>query len=458
MRIAIWGTGKFYEKYKKRFSAKHEIITLIDNNALENVRRIDGYPVITPSQIDVNTIDAIVILVKNNEIIREQIISLGLSSDCDIYDYRDVDDLCGEYFNFYDLRKATEKKRLLVFTPGLNSTGAQNMMFHALTVVRNDYEIVVISKNDGELRQLFVDNKVSVLIKEQWQKESKILLSMLDWSDLLFANTIWLSHDLEFIAQCGKPILWWLHESGFHFDVDMESMRHVLNMKNVQPYAVSNIVRERFSPLMDNSSKIKILLFGVDDFATSTSKHEKIVFSMIGHVHYIKGYDIFLRAVDSLPDFYRKRAKFLIVGGGEFDSESRKILNRYEEVSYLGKIENSCISEVYEMSDVVICCSREDSMSVSAVEGFMNQKIVVASDHAGISAYMTNEYDGYVMRNEDVEQLVRIIKTIIDSTEEAMTQMRQHGRRIYENYFTMDSFKDNMKLALKKCLELEDEI
>ena len=63
------------------------------------------------------------------------------------------------------------------------------------------------------------------------------------------------------------------------------------------------------------------------------------------------------------------------------------------------------IARVYEMTDVLVCPSRKESMSVAVAEAMMHAKPSIVSDAAGISAYIDNYNEGIIFKSGNSAEL-----------------------------------------------------
>ena len=94
LKYLLFGTGDYYERYKKWFS-NDEIIALLDNSELKQGTYIDGIQVLSPSQGIKLNYDAIVILSFYVQAMKQQLLELGVDEDC-IYHFYDIHSLLNE--------------------------------------------------------------------------------------------------------------------------------------------------------------------------------------------------------------------------------------------------------------------------------------------------------------------------------------------------------------------------
>lgn len=450
MKTIIWGIGKNYEANKKIFRKEIEIVGFIDNNKEKQGKELDGIKIYSPKEINDLDFECIFILCKRYAEVRKQLMQLDVQDDIVVYDVTQIEILCelpkAVYYD-YSVHKRNAKK-LLVFSPALISTGAQNVLYVFLSILmKQNYDITVVSKADGALRERLEQIKVSVVITADFRSCNPEIAELVDWADVILVNTLWLSYVVEGVSTCKKTILWWLHESAALSYVDIPSLKRNLLTKNVCTYAVSEVVKKYLEGKSGLFNKIKLLPFGIPEYDAKVecadAVKNKVIFAIIGGMGHIKGQDIFIDAISCLPPQYLNSAEFWIVGGGTLADDLVQKASLIDSIKILGEIDNKKMPELYEKLDVVVCCSREESMSVTVIEGFMNEKTVIVSENAGVAAFIDNGNNGFVFKNEDVKGLCERIKWVIDNRDMSII-IGKESRKIYDKYFSIPVFEERI--------------
>jgi len=96
-------------------------------------------------------------------------------------------------------------------------------------------------------------------------------------------------------------------------------------------------------------------------------------------------------------------------------------------IEMAGQISHGEISEIYNEVDVVVCASRCEGMSATALEGFSCGKPLITSDAAGGAGFITDGAEGLVFANGDVESLREKMMWMLDNREQA-SDMGKRGR------------------------------
>lgn len=452
MKVLIWGTGKYYQANKNVFRKNVDVVGFIDNNSKKQGEFLDGRRIYSPCEIEQIKYDCIFILCKDYVSVRKQLMNMKLPVNIVVYDVMQIEMLCelpkAIYYNYSDNKPHTRK--ILAFSLSLSSTGAQNVMFMFFQILlKQSYEITVVSKGDGPLRERLKDLGVSVIITPDFRHNNPELSDFIEAADLIVVNTIWLAYVVDGLANYNKKIMWWLHESAMLSYIDISCIQRNMNAENVEIFAVSRIVKEYLETSCKMQDKIGLFPFGIPEY--DESKKSKMVFAIIGGMGYIKGQDIFVDAVERVPVHLRKNAEFWIVGGGTLENSILEKALSIPEIIIKGEVDNRYMKFVYEAIDVVVCCSREEAMSIAVMEGLMNKKLGIVSDRAGISEFMHDGIDGFIVPNEDIEGFASKMIWALEHPNEVKV-IGARARDIYDNHFSFSAFENRVNDLMKKII------
>lgn len=448
MKAIIFGTGKMYQKIKTRLRKDIEIISFIDNDPLKWDCELEGTRIVSPQIIDSLVYDFIFLLSAKQMEMKKQLLELGVLGE-KILGIDQIERICQseptKYFG--ELPKGTSTKKILFFSHALTSTGAQNVMYVAVQSLKaKGYEIVVVSKQDGVLRDRILSFGVPVVVMGNPHLDNEEFLALVRWADKIFVNTVWLYYIVDELLQINKSIIWWIHETIGFEHMSRNLIKNIKKSDNLSVYVVSPLVKRRMFSQLGKELDIKELRFGLPMCQASQKgifHQEKKVFAIIGAMGWIKGQDLFIQAVEQLSENGRAKTEFWIVGRGRLQERDLKQAEQYANIKIIGEVENEKMPDLYSQVDVVVCCSREESMSVVVIEGCMNEKLVIVSDAAGIAEYITNGEDGLIFQSDNVGQLVSKIEWVIANGEGA-AKIGHTSKRIYDKYFSMEIFERNL--------------
>lgn len=468
VRVLLFGTGDYYERYKKWFE-QIEVVALIDNSCEKQNTEIDGMRVISPEEGVKLSVDAIVILSFYVKEMKQQLLELGVKRE-KIYHFYDLHFLIGDkvikkQIEFYNLPtsekkiQAKEKRKILLLSQDLTFGGPAIALFHMAKIFKkNDYEVVYGSMIDGPLRQKLLGDGIPVVVDVNLQ-----LMTMreVEWAQdfsLIVCNTI---NFYVFLSERNIeiPIIWWLHDSAFFYGGVNRKVLQEIDLNNLKIVSVGPVPKAAMNQMMPEM-QIDDLLYGVEDAELSVvSKQEAstVSFVTIGYIEKRKGQDILVEAIRCLPVSVREKAHFLFVGqktsllARKMEKETLAIA----EIEFIGTVDREQISNILDEADVLICSSREDPMPTVVAEAMMHRTACIVSDATGIAKYIKNEENGLIFENENVVMLRQQILWCIENKTRLRT-MGEDARKVYEEQFSIKSFERNVLKIMKEVL-LEEE-
>ncbi len=448
MKIIIFGIGKRYQQLKDKLRKDIEVVAFLDNDSMKWGNTIDGVSVICPEEIIHYKYDFVFLMSIYQKEMREQLIQIGVSVS-KIIGNDQIERVCvsdsAKYFGNFSETIGSEK--VLIYSHALNSTGAQNVLYLAARVLqKNGYHLAVISKTDGVLREKFVSIGIPVIIMGNPHKDNDDFRRLIRWADKIIVNTVWLYYAVEELLAMEKRVIWWIHET-VGFELLGESfVEDIRRLDLLSTYTVSPLVKRRMMQKFGKNLNLGELPYGLpryENVSKGIVNRRKKIFAIIGGMGWIKGQDIFIQAVENLQDIYKEKAEFWIVGGGKLEDTDQQRVALYSCIKVIGEVENEKMPDLYSEIDCVVCCSREEAMSVVVTEGCMNEKLVIVSDAAGNADYIRDGENGLIFQCGNSCQLAKLMEWVIDN-EEAAGRIGRVGKEIYEIHFTMEQFEQNL--------------
>lgn len=471
MRVLLFGTGKYYSRYKK-YAEEYEIIALVDNDEKKQGKEMDGYPVIAPCGIKDYVFDRIYIcsLFYSREI-RDQLSGLGILENKIFYVF-DLPIRRVEPYQIYraekedgsyetviekeDGNRAANKdetsgenrvtaKQIMMISHDLSVTGAPNCLFYAAKVyVEKGCKLTIASPNDGPMREQFLSIGADVVIDERlWMSRMKGI-EWADGADLLFVNTVQMFY-LLLERDLKVPVVWWIHEPEFLYQNVISDRMEDIPIENMRIYAVSEVAERAFHKICP-WLRVGRLMFGLPDMGKERRTRRVRNFITVGAVCKLKGQDILLDAVSSLSVSEKETCEFWIAG--KSDSKFACSLKAISEemrlpIRFLGELSHEKMLQMEREADVLVCVSRQETVSMAVVEAMMNGTPAIVSSAAGIVEYITDGRNGMVFTSEDTEGLKEKLVYCLEH-EDALERMGQEARRTYEEYFSMNGFEERL--------------
>lgn len=464
MKFLLFGTGDYYNRYKKWFE-KQEVMALLDNSMQKRHMVIDGFRVLTPEEGIKLDYDSIVILSFYVKQMKQQLISLGVKPDR-IYHFYDLHSLIApeavrrplQYFP--DARDVVEcmqpgVPKILFLSHDLTLGGPCIALYHAARLLKKQgYVVVFGSMLDGPLKIKLMENDISVVVDENLQISTMKETEWVSSFSLIICNTmnfhIFLSE-----RDTRIPVIWWLHDASFFYDgVNKNTMEKIapdnLTVVSVGPVPADAI--GKYLPHLDCGE----LLYGVGDMGRDEGiirEDNEVRFITIGFLEDIKGQDVLVQAVRKLSSDVRNQCSFFIVGHDKtlFGERIHKESTGIGKIYFTGSVDRQEIHRLLSEADVLICPSRQDAMPTVAAEAMMHSVPSIVSDVTGTAAYIHDGEDGFVFPSGDAQALAERIEWCIANKAE-LQSMGKKARMLYEKYFSMPAFEKRFMEVICEAL------
>lgn len=465
MKFLLFGTGDYYNRYKKWFEHQ-EVMALLDNSLQKQHTYIDGIEVLSPKEGISLPFDAIVILSFYVKQMRQQLLLLGVDKD-KIYHFYDLHQLILKNkrirpLQYYlDARERIEQKKtteskILLLSNDFALGGPSIALFHAAIILKKyGYSVVYASMLEGPLRNKLIENDIPVVVDENLQIATMKETEWVNTFSLIICNTL---NFYVFLSERNMeiPVIWWLHDARFFYDgVNREIMGkiclHNLKAVSVGPVPIKAI--KEFIPTMECDE----LLYGVADLKKEdrVQKTDEITrFITIGFLEERKGQDILLKAIHKLPDRIKSLSEFFLVGHNK-TLLGEKICRESDEndkIMITGSVDREKIHELLRLADVLICPSRQDPMPTVVAEAMMHGVPCIVSDATGTMAYIHDGEDGLVFPCENECDLAEKIQWCVDNRDK-LQRMGEKARKLYEKYFSMSVFEKRLLEIIQDAMK-----
>lgn len=458
IKFLLFGTGDYYERYKKWFR-REDVLALLDNSPAKQHSMIDKITVLSPAEGVSLSYDAVVILSFYVKAMRKQLVDLGVPENR-IFHFYDLHHLIykkelkrpvryyGNAENVLELPGQSGKK-ILLLSQDLTLGGPAIALFHAAEIlVKRGYQVVYASMIDGPLREKLLASNIPVIVDVNLQIETMEDSEWVRNFSLLFCNTINF-HVFLSKRDTAIPVIWWLHDSEFFYDGVRQETLESIDRTKLRVCSVGPVPRNAMHNMISDMP-VDDLLYGVEDMAGYVGQAQdrytdKVCFVTIGYIEERKGQDLLIRAIQKLPDEYRAKAVFYLVGQDTsmMAQQIKAEIENMPEVIVTGTVDRDGIKKILGNADVMICPSREDPMPTVVTEAMMYSVPCILSDAAGTTEYVKDGVDGFIFPNESEEELSVRIQWCIDHHYE-LSEVGTGARQIYEKFFSMEVFEKNL--------------
>lgn len=213
---------------------------------------------------------------------------------------------------------------------------------------------------------------------------------------------------------------------------------------------VENLLRK--SVVISNSSRFSLQDFEfyekknpeelASQFVNYGFQKNRVTFLWIGRFSQRKNPFLLVRAVENLPENVRERIQILFVGAGPQEDELKKII-------MTKKVENVCrivpfqenIRPLLRLSDALILTSEEESFGLVLVEAGMFALPVAATRSQGPIEIIEEGKTGFLVPQNDVENLSKVIYNLFSDQELRETLGRQNQQRVLQLFDPVQNTK-----------------
>lgn len=338
-----------------------------------------------------------------------------------------------------------DKQNILMISHTLERGGAPLVLLELMKQYQRDYNVFLITMQDGNLRENVLENNIPVIVAMPAELKEKAGGWLTTGFAMVWINTIICHQYLLFFQNTEVQTFWWFHEPEKLFALYYERMPELqLYSSNINILAVSKLVQACIKKYY--GIECELLHMPIDDKYMEVSAREtqnrKIVFFMPAKFQHLKGQDVLARAILDMSEESRSKAKFIFAGARDENEPDYyelivQLSRAYpESIEMLGEISKEEVYRIYQEADCVLAPSRMDATPTTIIEAMMFRRICICSNQTGISKYIKHGVSGLIFQSEDETDLLDKIETVI-AHDGRMDEMCAAGRQIYlENFET----------------------
>lgn len=224
-------------------------------------------------------------------------------------------------------------------------------------------------------------------------------------------------------------------------------------------HAISNSILANCKESMDENAMSFIVPLGCRDLSSYYKDHKKknkIVIYSVGRLEHRKGTDLLLRAAEQILNESKYSNVEFIIAGKETTNTQSGISYREEfqkrnsgktriinNVKFLGEITEQELMQNYCDADIACTPSRYESFGIVLLEGMSFTNAIVAANVGGMKDIVINEDTGLFFQSDDVDDLVRQIKKLLDD-KQYRKEMAKRARQKYEEMYSLEAVYSNL--------------
>ena len=446
MRIVIFGTGQIYCQQRKYLEPDKEIVVFIDNDSAKWNTYLDGVKIVSPKDVCGLEYDYIILMSMYAHEMKLQLYALGIPQEKIIH----YEDFFHQFYPCklirYQLKGKDEReydKKCLIICNRLGYHGgpmaAVNEAF-ALESVGIEAHILA-SDGDQEFIDEVTKKGLTILIYKNLLRAKWCEMSFLQEYTYIIVNTVPMINCAIEIAK-HRSVLFWLHDAEVSYrEVAYwnDEVRRGLHNSRMKVCAVSNVAKNIFREFY-GYEEIEILPTGIADSYALFDKHQydsRLQIMVIGSIFPLKGQDIFIESFLRLPRVEQIKTQVHIIGkivDFQFYSEIKKMCTPSDYFLFYGEMSKEELDMMYNIMDILVVPSRQETMSLVAMEAMMYGKVCIVSEKVGIAEYIKNGKNGYLFTDE--ENLTDILHQCIFQREN-LKLLGPEARKTYLKYFTV---------------------
>ena len=264
-----------------------------------------------------------------------------------------------------------------------------------------------------------------------------------------------------------------LYQTSMHIDEKIKILsnigykpENIINKKTYTKFKKEYLIADKIICTSENTyesflnkpeikCKIEFNLPGTDgkkfffdnNYYDYSEKELKIIY--VGRISKRKGINILLVAIKILIE-QNIKIKFTIIGSIESDMREYvfQFINKNKNIKYIPSIKNEKLFEYYSKNDLFCLPSNEEGNARVIFESLACGVFVIASKNSGAKTILNENNFGLLMRKNDVQELINLIKKYILYKEIHLSKRQINSKLFISKY----SWKESSTSLYKKLI------
>ena len=375
--------------------------------------------------------------------------------------------LLGNYKLTHFANKKDNKQDILFVTYYLEQTGAQIMLLNLAQILLEDgYSVYIYAHEGGNMKKSFESIGVKVVVDNKYAYNHNFK-KIAQQFDLIITSDLWAS-SFYLSAYKHVPTIWWVHAFPEYNETTINVFKNtyspesdifplhecVLSIaKNI--VSVSEMLADRIK--MINNSDIHVIHNIIDEPNIIFEKKQTsdiVRFSTITSMGYRKGTDVLIDAIIGLPEQYKNKSEFYLVGDNSSVHDLKDKTLDYKNIKWTGVIPYKNIKQIYAQTDVIIHPSRGDTSGLVILEGALNNIPAIITENTGTNYIIKDGESGFIVPVGDAQALKEKIMWFIDNAEQ-IENMGKSANTYYNKTSQKNIFKAKWLNLIKKNISEE---
>jgi len=360
------------------------------------------------------------------------------------------------------------KKILFIFHDSYN-TGATISLYRIVEKLSytHKYNIhVLFTSNSGNIAKLLKDKNVELHFLEKNSKKTivkKILKRVLFFVQFLFlllkikpklvyANTILNFGEVVVAGMMNIATIVHVHEGRIFLSKNKVFLK-ISDIFTSEYVVVSNYAKESLKYFVRKNANMNVIYNGIEiqEKNKKTSKESFINISVIGTIDRNKSQMLAIKACEELRKIGIDNVHLHFFGKTS-DKSYENELHAYIEksssqnnITFHGEVFES--KKIYDLTDIVLVTSIDETFSLVALEAFVNYIPVVASNVGGIPEVVEDSNSGLLFQSGDYIELSKKIEMLVLDDALRM-QITKNAYERAKKYFSIDVAVDKVSSIL----------
>lgn len=342
--------------------------------------------------------------------------------------------------------------KILFVTHELSRTGAPKVALETLKAIRSIYGVnpLVVSMKNGEMKQDYIKEGFEVHFINELPTKKKIFQDFCNKFKLIFVSSTAIDF-MYCVKDLKTPVIWYSHEI-FKKKEDIKIISKFI--KDFSIILCGSPLTQKCINDIDGKLNTKLLMYGLkeENYPVIQKDADKFIFIYPATITERKNQKILVEAVQLLPKEIKDKITVYIIGSplnetDEYYTQILKMAEGMNEIKIIPNIPLKELLEYYAKADCLICPSTQDPMPVIVTYAFMFKKLALISNKIGQALLTKNNENAVLFNPEDKTQLKNCIIDIVNNKEK-YSVVAQNGRKIYDDYFSIEMFNQELKNSL----------
>lgn len=349
-----------------------------------------------------------------------------------------------------------ERPRVLFFSHETTLSGAPIALFHlACSLQESGRAPVIAAPERGPISELLEARNIEVLIDATFliDPAHEKLTELCGGFDVVVANTIASWPAVRAARAAGARAVWYLHETLVAIELigKISEIRPTLEEAHllITPTQQTARVYQGITRTL-----VEVVPYGIPEpnCVTESGRNadKRLKFVALGSYEPRKGQDVLLDAIRALSPDVRSATSFTLAGrvlDEPFFANLKKTAAEFENVELAPALDHTGSLQLLAECDVLVCASRDETMPISILEAMSLGKLVVSADLGGISEWLRDGVNGFLVPPEDPARLARAITACVSAPQSRRT-FGAAARRTFEHHFTLRQFGSRFAAVL----------